>query len=346
MKQRASSALLRVANSYQGTGRRRAIAAMAASLVMVRHRADAQTADRVWRVGILRPSAPPLESDTTGTGIPNALRDLGYVQGRNLVLELRYADGNFDRLPALAREMVQARVDLIIAIGAPAVRAARAASATLPVVMYGNFDPVALGLVASLARPGGNTTGVLIAPDGTLAGKRLELLGQAVPGVTRFAYLGPPADVSASLQLAETRQAAAVLGVTLVDAELREGDYEAAFASLAAQRPGALLVAAHTLFVRDRAKVVALAARHRLPAMYEWREQVADGGLMAYSTSLNWTYQRVAAHVDRILKGARPADMAVERPSHFDLVINLKTARALGLTIPQALLLRAAEVIQ
>ena len=306
----------------------------------------AQSADRVWRVGILRPSAPPLPSDTTGTGIPNALRDLGYVEGRNLVLELRYADGNFDRLPALARDMVQARVDVIVAVGAPAIRAARAASNTLPVVMYGNFDPVALGLVASLARPGGNTTGVLIAPDGTLAGKRLELLRQAVPSATRIAYLGPPADISASLQLTESRQAAAALGVTLVEVELRDGDYERAFASLVAQRPGALLVAAHTLFVRDRAKVIGLAARHRLPAMYEWREQVADGGLMAYSTSLTWTYERVAAFVDRILKGARPADMAVERPTHFDLVVNLKTARDLGLAIPQALLLRADEVIQ
>jgi putative ABC transport system substrate-binding protein len=313
---------------------------------MAMQRAGAQGSQRVWRVGILRPSALPLPADTTGRGIPLALRALGYEEGRNLVLESRYADGRFERLPALARELLAARVDVLVAVGAPAIRAAQEASGSLPIAMYGNFDPVALGIVASLARPGGNVTGVLIAPDGTLAGKRLELLKQAVPAATRFAYLGPPADVSTALQLAEARQAAAVLGVALVDVELRDGDYERAFAAIAALRPGALVVAAHTLFVRDRDKIIALAARHRLPAIYEWREQVADGGLMAYSTSLNWTYERVAAFVDRILKGARPADMAVERPTHFDLVINLKTARAIGLAFPQALLLRADEVIQ
>ena len=307
--------------------------------------AQSQAPERVWRIGILRPSAPPLPDDATWAGIPRALRDIGYVEGRNLVLEHRYASGNLEQLVPLARELAAARVDLVVAVSAAAVRATREVSSLWPIVMFGNFDPVALGLIASLARPGGNVTGVLIAPDGTLAGKRLELLRQVVPGATRIGYLSPPPDASSAQQLAEARKAAQALGVTLAEAELRDGDYERAFAALVAQRPGALLVAAHTLFVRDRARIIALAARHRLPAIYEWREQVVDGGLMTYSTSLAWTYERIASFVDRILKGARPADLAVERPAKFELVINQRTARALGLVVPQAVLLRADEVI-
>ena len=320
-----------------------AIGAILFALPVLLH---AQTAQRIYRVGILRPSAAPPPSDLLAEGIPNALRDRGYVEGGNLVLERRYADGKPDRLPVLARELVQAKVDALVAVGEPAIRAAKDASSIVPVIMYGNFDPVALGLVESLARPGGNVTGVLIAPDGTLAGKRLELLKSAVPKATRIAYLGAPADASTRFQLQETRKAAAVLGIELLDVEVRDGDYARAFAAIAAQRPDALCVGAHNFFMRDRAQIIQFAARHRLPAIYEWREQVADGGLMTYSTSLAWTHQRVAAYVDRILKGANPGDMAVERPTTFDLVINLKTARALGLAIPQSLLLRADEVIQ
>ena len=327
-------------------GRRLCAGGLAACLAQRWIPAAAQTSERVWRVGILRPTAPPLPSDTTWTGIPRALRQIGYVEGRNLVLEHRYASGNLEQLASLARELLAARVDLVVAVSAAAARAAREVSATWPIVMFGNFDPVAVGLVASLARPGGNVTGVVIAPDGTLAGKRLELLRQVVPAAHRIAYLSPPPDASSALQLAEARKAAAELGVTLVDAEVRDGDYERAFAALVAQRPAALLVAAHTLFVRDRARVIALAARHRLPAIYEWREQVVDGGLMTYSTSLGWTYERIAWFVDRILKGARPADLAVERPSTFELVINQRTAQALGLTIPQAVLVRTDEVLE
>ncbi len=327
--------------------KRRACAnALAMTLLAAPGFPRAQTAQRVYRVGILRPSAAPPPSDLTATGIPNALRDLGYVEGGNLVLERRYADGNPERLPVLARELVQAKMDAIVAVGAPAIRAAKDASATVPIIMYGNFDPVALGLVQSLARPGGNVTGVLIAPDGTLAGKRLELLKSAVPKAIRIAYLGAPADASTRFQLQETRKAAAVLGVELLDVEVKDGDYPRAFAAIAAQRPDALFVGAHTFFVRDRAQIIQLAAKHRLPAIYEWREQVADGGLMTYSTSLAAIQQRVAAYVERILKGANPGDMAVERPTKFELVINLNTARALGLAIPQSLLLRADEVIQ
>ena len=327
-------------------GRRACAAGLAAGLALARFPAAAQSPERVWRIGILRPAAPPQANDITVTVIPQALRQAGSVEGRNLVLEHRYAGGNPAQLVPLARELAAARVDQVIAVSAAAAWAAQEVSATWPIVMFGNFDPVALGLVANLARPVANVTGVVIAPDGTLAGKRLELLRQVVPAANRIAYLSPPPDAASALQLAVARRAAAELGVTLVDAELRDGDYERAFAALLAQRPAALLAAATTLFLRDRARIIALAARHRLPATYEWREQVVDGGLMAYSTSLGWTYERIAWFVDRIFKGARPGDLAVERPSKFELVIDQRTAQALGITIPQSVLLRTDEVIQ
>jgi len=309
--------------------------------------ARSQPADRVVRVGILRPTAAPSSpTDQMAAGIPMALRELGYVEGRNLIVEQRWAGGDLERLPALARELLQARVDVIVAVGAQATRAVSQASATVPVVMYGNLDPVALGLVSSLARPGGNVTGVLIAPGGTLAAKRLELLKLAVPRATRLAFLAPASDPAIRAQVQETLTAAASLGIELLVTEVRDGDYAHAFAAIAAQRPGGLLVGAHTSFLRDRFQIIDLAARHRLPAMYEWREHVEDGGLMAYGTSLNGLYRRLASYVDRILKGARPGDMPLEQPTKFELVINQKTAKALGIEIPQGVLLRVDEVIQ
>ena len=228
----------------------------------------AQGAERVYRVGILRPSAPPaLSTDLIVAGIPSALRELGYAEGRNLTIEVRWAGGDFSRLPALAQELAGADLDLVVAVSAPAVRAMKAAAPKLPIVMFGNFDPVSLGLVGSLARPGGNVTGVLIAPDGTLAGKRLELLSQAVPKARRVAYLAPPADDASRLQWQEARHAAAALGLELADVEVIDGDYARAFAAMAAKRPDALMVAAHTLFVRDRRQIIELAAKFRLPAI-------------------------------------------------------------------------------
>ena len=327
-------------------GRRTAIGAWVAGMVSLPRLAAAQAAGRVYRLGMLRPTAPPVSaSDGMASAIPAALREMGFVEGRNLAIDARWAGGELDRLPALARELVQAKVDVIFAVGVPAVRAARDATAAIPIVMFGNFDPVALGLVASLAQPGGNVTGVLIAPDGTLAGKKLELLKLAVPTATRMAFLAPPDEPGIRLQVQETRVAALALGIDLPVIEVRGGDYARAFAAIAAQRAGALFVAAHTSTARDRAPIIALAAQHRLPAMYEWREQVADGGLMSYGSSQQFLYRRLAVYIDRIFKGANPAEMAVERPTKFELVINRKTAKALGLTIPQSLLLRADEVI-
>ena len=326
------------------THRRTFLAAATLSLLTTAHGARAQPAGRVFRLGLLRPSAPaPMES--SATGIPNALRQLGLVSGQNLVLETRYAGGHIDRLPGLARELVQLHCDAIIAVGTSAVRAARAATSTIPIVMFGNFDPVAAGLVDSLARPGGNVTGVLIAPDGTLAAKKLELLRQAVPRATRMAFLAPD-DAGFRPQLEETRKAAIALGIELAVVTVRGGDYDRAFAAIAAERAEALFVGATTFFMTDRKPIIDLALRHRLPAIWEWPEQVRDGGLMAYGTSLLGLYQRVAIYVDRIFKGARPGDLPVEQPTKFDLVINLNTAKALRLNIPQSLLLRADEVIQ
>jgi len=327
--------------------RRQCIGAMLGGLVAVGPRlAASQTAQRIYRVGILRPTAPPRSpTDAMADGIPRALRELGYIEGRNLIVEQRWAGGDFDRLPRLARELLEAKADVIVTVGTQAIRAAKEATSTVPIVMWGNFDPVALGLVPSLARPGGNITGVLIAPDGTLAGKRLELLKAAVPQATRFALLAP-ADPAIQLQVQETLKAAGSLGVELLVTEVRDGDYPRAFAAIAAQRSGGLVVGAHTFFMRDRLQIIGLAAKHRLPAIYEWREQVDDGGLMTYGANLYGLYRRLASYVDRILKGTSPADLPVEQPTKFELVINLKTARALGLAIPQVLLLRADDVIQ
>ena len=317
------------------------------SLAVWRGGLRAQPQDAMARVGVLRPSAPPLSpSDPQLAFLPRALAERGYVEGRNLQLEYRWAGGDMARLPDLARELLRSRVDLIVAFSAPAVRAVQQAAPAMPVVMLGNFDPVALGLVASLARPGGSITGVLIAPDGTLAGKRLELLKAAVPQARRVAYLTPPADASTRLQLHEASQAAATLGIELSAVEVADGDYARAFEAMAARRPQALLVAAHTFFVRDREAIIALALRHRWPTMFEWPEQAEAGGLLAYGASLADLYQRVAEYVDRILDGAKPGDLPVLRPERYELVVNLATAKAIGVTLPQSLLLRADRVIR
>jgi putative tryptophan/tyrosine transport system substrate-binding protein len=307
----------------------------------------AQPAARVHRLGILAPTEAPRPADprlATGS-IPKYLEELGYVPGRTLILEQRYAAGRLEDLPAMARELVRLRVDAIVAIGSSATRAAKAATSVVPIVMLGNFDPVAIGLVKSLAKPEANVTGVLIAPAGTLAGKKLELLKESVPRATRIAFLTHE-DPGLRTQEKETQAAAAALRVTLALTRVRGNDYEAAFAAMMAGRPDALFVAASTYFVRDRKRIIELAARHRLPAMYEWPEQVEDGGFMSYGGDLGRTTRRVAEYVDRIFKGARPGDLPVEQPAELQLVINLKTARAIGLSIPPSLVARADRVIE
>ncbi len=326
--------------------RRTFLAGTGAVLLATPLAAEAQQGGRVYRLGQLFIVAPPSPDQRMGrTSLLTPLRELGYVEGQNLVFEPRYAEGNPDRLPALARELVGLRVDVIVAVGSSSIRAAKEATTTVPIVMYGGVDPVATGIVASLARPGGNITGILIAAGNTLADKRLEIMKEAVPQAARIAFLAAE-DPGFGPQVEEARKAAASLGTKLTVVEVRAGNYDRAFASIVAERAGAVVIGASPFFFRDRQRIIELAAKHRLPAIYEWFEQVKDGGLMAYGPNQSGLVQRVAAYVDRIFKGAKPGDLPIEQPTKFDLVINLKTAKALGLTIPQSVLGRADELIQ
>jgi ABC-type uncharacterized transport system substrate-binding protein len=319
---------------------------LALSLLMTPLAVHAQPAGKVFRVGALTPAFstsepyPPLEALRQG------LRDLGYVEGQNLVLESRYAEG-FERLPALAAELVQRHVDVLVASGVPAIRAAQHTTRTIPIVMAGTADPVATGLVASLARPGGNTTGLSFL-SAELPGKRLELLKEAVPQSARVAVLAKAAGPSESPRWLNLTGAARALGLHLHVVELRSAEeLDTAFVAMTRAGADALLVVADQALMDGlRGQIVDLAAKHRLPAMYDWKMYVDAGGLMSYGPSLSDTFRRAATYVDKILKGAKPADLPVEQPMKFELVINLKTAKALGLTIPPTLLFQADEVIQ
>jgi putative ABC transport system substrate-binding protein len=308
--------------------------------------AEAQPVGKVYRLGILSPAAVPAPSvATTANLVPLALRELGYIEGGNLVIERRFAEGQLDRLPALARELVQRRVDVIMAVST-AIAAAKDATATIPIVMgLSDDDPVRLGYVASLAHPGGNITGVTVAAGTMLASKRLELLKEVLPQARRIAGLAT-GEPGSRAQVQEAQKVASALGVTLVVVEVQGTDYDRACATMAAARADALFVLASAIFTRDRQQIIERAAQYRLPALYEWREQVKVGGLMSYGSSLVALSRRVAAHIDRILKGARVADLPVEQPTKFELVLNLKTAQALGLTLPPTLLFMADEVIR
>jgi putative ABC transport system substrate-binding protein len=308
--------------------------------------ADAQQPGKVWRVGILSPGGVPDPSvATTPNLLPRNLRELGYVEGGNLIVERRFADGKIERLPGLARELVQLKVDVIVAAGDETIPAARDATATVPIVMVVGSDPVARGLVASFSRPGGNITGVTVVAETVLAAKRLELIREAVPGAARIAVLGAGGPVS-SIQVQEAQKAASALRVKLVVVEAPGTDYDRAFASIVAERADALFVLMSPTLTRDRKQIIDRAAKYRLPAIYQWREHVEVGGLMSYGGSLIDISRRVAAYVDKIFKGARPGDLPIEQPTKYELVINLKTAKALGLTIPPSLLARADQVIE
>ena len=301
---------------------------------------------RIYRIGVLRPTAA-VAGDIMFSLLPGAMRELGYVEGQNFTIEARWADNKVSRLPELARSLAATNPDLILSIGAAATRAAKAASNAIPVLFFGNFDPVKLGIVASLAQPGGNVTGIVIAPDGTLTAKKVELLAQSVLGTKRMAMLLPPDPYVAPEQVPEARKTAASLGIDVFTVEVRDGNYKEAFDKIAKFDVQSLFVAASTFFVRDRKQIIDLAARYKLPAMYEWPDQVDDGGLMAYGpTSLRAIYARIAAYVDRILKGAAAGSLPVEQPAKLELVVNMKTAKALGLAIPQSVLLRADRLIE
>jgi putative ABC transport system substrate-binding protein len=310
--------------------------------------AEAQQPPRIARIGYLSPnlSANPQLAEAFLQG----LRDLGYVEGQNLVIEYRSAEGKPERLPALAAELVALKVDVIVSAGGTlAALAAKQATTILPIVVISVGDPVTSGLVTSLARPGGNVTGLsLLFPE--LVGKCLEQLKQVVPKVSRVALLTQPGAVPEHTQrdiLKGAEGAARALGIRLQVVEARgPEDFDRAFSDMTSARAGALSVLSTPVFQSERRHLADMAAKNRLPTVFSFREFVDAGGLMSYGPNLADLSRRAATYVDRILKGAKPGDLPIEQPSKFELVINLKTAKALGITIPQSLLLRADEVIQ
>ena len=320
----------------------------AGALLAVPLAAEAQQAARIARIGYLTGNL------ATGLHMQEAfrqgLRDLGYVEGRNVVIEYRDAQGKYKRLPALAAELVALKVEVIVVTNTPAALAAKQATKTIPIVLAWVGDPVGSGLITSLAQPGGNVTGLsFLVPE--LVGKRLELLKQAVPGASRIAVLWHPGDFPERTEkdmLREADVAARALGVRLQVVEARgPEDFDRVFSDMARARADAVTVQSTNIFFIERRRLVELAAKNRLPAMYLTREFVDAGGLMSYAApSVADSFRRAATYVDKILKGAKPADLPVEQPTKFELVINLKTAKDLGLTIPQSVLARADEVIE
>ena len=309
--------------------------------------AGAQPAAKVPRVGYLTGNL------ATGLHLQEAfrqgLRDLGYIEGRDVVIEYRDAEGKYERLPALAADLVGRKVDVIVVTSTPAALAARQATRSIPIVLAWVADPVGSGLITSLARPGGNVTGLsALAPE--LVGKRLELLKQAVPGASRIAVLRHPGDYGDRTEremLTEADVAARVLGVRLQVVEARGAeDFDRAFSDMTRARADAVTVQSTNIFFIERRRLVEVAAKHRLPTMYLAREFVDAGGLMSYAANVADLSRRAATYVDKILKGTKPGDLPVEQPIKFELVINLKTAKALGLTISPSLLARADRVIE
>ena len=301
---------------------------------------EAQPTEKVPRIGILRPGSPP---DPLVEAFRQGLHELGYAEGRNISIEYRWAEGRDERLLSLAADLVRLQVDVIVA-GAAAV-AVKQATNVIPIVMPTVGDPVKLGLVASLARPGGNVTGLTSLSEG-LPGKWMELVKETLPRVSRVAVLWDPAGDLSQVRTAEV--AAGSMGVRVQALKVGRPDgFESAFTEARKNQAGAMIVLGSPFFYAQRPRLVQLAAKHRLPAIYAQREFVAgSGGLMSYGTDFHSLFRRAATYVDKILKGAKPADLPVEQPTKFELVINLKTAKALGLTIPQSILVRADEIIQ
>ena len=326
------------------TMRRRVLIALAAGTLAAPFALRAQQ-QKVYRIGFLGNSTAALEANLVGP-FREGLRELGYVEGRNIVIEYRWAEGKYERFPALIAELAALNVDVIVTAGTPAALAVKRTTPSIPLVMAAVGDPIGVGLVASLARPGGNVTGLsAIAPE--LEGKRLELLREVVPKLSHIAVLWNPDNPFHAGSLKETRAAAQVLGIKaqLVGVRISE-EFPAAFAAIVRERPGALLVLADRIFLHNRARVVDFGAKHRLPGVYPYRELVEAGGLMSFGPSYPGMHRRAAHYVDKILKGSKPADLPVEQPATFELIINLKAAKALGLTIQPSLLQRADELIE
>jgi putative ABC transport system substrate-binding protein len=307
---------------------------------------SAQQAKNVHRIGYLY-QGDRISESVRSDSIRRALRELGYIEGQNIAIEYRYAEGNVDRVPELAADLVRLKVDIILVAGGnPIIRAAKNATKSIPIVMIGRGrDPVKAGLVESLARPGGNVTGITLL-NRELGGKRLELLKEAVPKLTRVAAIYEQGPASAP-ELKDLQAAARALKVTIRPWEVRNaGDFERVFAAIGKERSDGFYQVGSPLMFASRKRIAGFALKSRLPSMYTRREFVDAGGLMSYSADLTDSYRRVAYYVDRILNGANPAELPVEQPTKFELVINLKTANEIGLTIPQSLLYRATKVIR
>jgi putative ABC transport system substrate-binding protein len=325
-----------------------AVLTLCALLLALCFPAAAQQPKKVPRIGYLASGDAAAES-TRSEAIRLALRELGYIEGPNIAIEYRYAEGKIDRFSELAAELVRLKVDIIVVAGGTIyVQAAKNATKTIPIVMLGpGADPVEAGLIESLARPGGNITG-LTQLTRELGGKRLELLKEAVPKVARVAVLYNPATSGGDLEVKQNLPVAArALGMTIRSWEVRATDgFEKVLAALNKQRPDGLYVSPGPLMRDNQKRIVNFALKSRLPSIYSNREAVDAGGLMSYGADIADNYRRVAYYVDRILKGAKPADLPVEQPTKFELVINLKTAKQIGITIPQSLLHRADKVIK
>jgi putative ABC transport system substrate-binding protein len=274
------------------------------------------------------------------------LRDLGYVEGKNILIEVRFAEGPYDRLPGLAAELAHLKVDVIVAYSTLATQAAQNATSSIPIVMSGVVDPLRTGLVAGLGRPGKNVTGLsLMGPE--VIGKQMQLLKELVPKISRIAVLWNPASASNVVQLREAEVTAQALGLRLQPLEARGADdLDRAFAAMTRERAGGVIVLVDGVLIDNRTRIARLAEKTRLPAVYAIREHAEAGGLMFYGANIAAMNRRVAIFVDKILKGAKPADLPIEQPTKFELVVNLKTAKTLGLAIPQSLLLQADQVIE
>jgi ABC-type uncharacterized transport system substrate-binding protein len=319
---------------------------LALSLVLTPNAADTQSSAKVHRLAYLGNSSAALESDLV-VAFRQGLRELNYVEGQNLILDFRWAEGRYERLPALLAEAIRLNPDVIVTAGTPGALAAKNATSTIPIVMAVIGDPIAAGLVPSLARPAGNITGLASMSPET-DGKRLELLKELVPRVSRIAVLWNSTNPNNAARIKDMQAAARTLRLTL-EPLVDVGDsqqLDKGFGAIVAARAEALIMASDRALLAHRARIVDFAVKRWLPALYPYREFVEAGGLVSYAPSYPAMFRHAATYVDKILKGARPGDLPVEQPTKFELVINLKTAQALGLTIPQTLLLRADQVIQ
>ncbi len=326
--------------------RRAFVAGLTGGLLAAPVAAEAQQAAKVYRLGLLDYGAPDASRQGWWNAFRQQLRELGYVEGQSISFERRWAEGDNDRLPKLAAELVGLRVDVIVTGGANAAVAAKRATSSIPIVMATGADPVAIGIVSGLRQPGGNVTG-MTSIQSELAGKRLELVRILVPHASRIAILWDERNPGSRLALQETETAAGTSGLTIHAVPLpNAAALEAAFATLVRHRPGALDIIPSPMLFAHRRQLADLATKHRLPTVVGSREYVEAGGLASYGADYPDLFRRAAIFVDKILKGAKPADLPVEQPTKFELVINLKTAKALGLTIPPSLLARTDQVIE